>query len=370
MDTQLQYWIDTLQNATLPEDVFGPLDGSLREKTAVLQAEFRRIAALVHPDRYGNSKDQSAAADAFVRLQAVHQNALERIGAGTYRGRNTDPDAIRIQSPQRTYHLTGAYRLGQAVTIYPAACLIADRVVDVQVEIGPEEPLRHAVTALNTLKVQVDYDRFSAYFQQPIETFRVQMGTSTFAASVYGDRSGWYTLADVAVKYPAGIDPRDMAWIFRRLLTALGFVHRAGIVHAAIFPENVLIEPGQHGLMLTDFYSASSSAGVINSPVIYLPPGRGGWMPANSDPDTLLSPGFDLYLAGQCMRFILGGDPPDRTALHGVPPAINSFLRGCCLPDVRACPQDAWQLLQEFDQLIDKLWGERQFHPFKMAFTA
>jgi hypothetical protein len=370
MDTQLKQWIDTLQNATLPEDVFGPLDGSLREKTAVLLAEFRRIATLVHPDRYANSADQSAAADAFVRLQAVHQNALERIDAGTYRSRNPDPDTIRIQSPQRTYHLTGAYRLGQAVTIYPAACLITDRVEDVQVEIGPEDPLRHAATALNTLKDQVDYDRFSAYFQLPIETFRVQMGTSTFAASVYGDRSGWYSLADVAVKYPAGIDPRDMAWIFRRMLTAVGFVHRAGIIHGALFPENVLIEPDQHGLMLTNFYSASSFASVINSPVIYLPPGRDGWMPVIPDAGALLSPGFDLYLASQCMRFVLGGDPPDRNALSGIPPAINSFLRGCCLPDIRACPQDAWQVLQEFDQLIEKMWGERQFHPFKMAQAA
>ena len=41
--------------------------------------------------------------------------------------------------------------------------------------------------------------------------------------------------------YPDGVDPRDVAWMWRRLLVALGLAHRAGVVHGAVLPEHVLI---------------------------------------------------------------------------------------------------------------------------------
>ncbi len=36
-----------------------------------------------------------------------------------------------------------------------------------------------------------------------------------------------YTLAEVRAAYPAGLDARDVAWVWRRLLTVLGFAHAA-----------------------------------------------------------------------------------------------------------------------------------------------
>ena len=44
---------------------------------------------------------------------------------------------------------------------------------------------------------------------------------------------------------------------------------------------------------------------------------------------------------------------------------LRMFLKGSILPGKRA-PQDAWALLQELDDLLHKLWGERTFHPFQM----
>lgn len=368
MNTDLQQWMDKLQAATLPEDVFGPADGTLRQKAAAIQTEYRRIAGQIHPDRFRDPAEQQLASEAFVRLQTIYQTACERIADGSFHAMDPSDDTILIQSPKHTYHLTGKYRSQNPITIYPAQCLIADRVEEVDVEIGPSDPIRNAADAFKRIQEQADFEQFSPYFSLPLETFQVQMGTSTYAASVFKTRSGWYSLADVAVQYPTGIDPRDMAWIFRRLLTALGFIHRARIVHGAIFPENILIEPEQHGLELIHFHSSVDMMTSGWSPTVYIPPGRTPWMPTSGAVEVLS--GFDLYLAGLSMRFILGGEPTERTNLPGVPAALSSFLRGCALPNIAACPQDAWQVLQEFDQLIGQMWGERQFHPFKMAVTA
>ena len=57
-------------------------------------------------------------------------------------------------------------------------------------------------------------------------------------------------LGDIA---SGGVDPRDAAWMWRRLLVALGFAHRAGVLHGAVLPEHVLIHPGEHGLVLVDW---------------------------------------------------------------------------------------------------------------------
>jgi hypothetical protein len=50
-------------------------------------------------------------------------------------------------------------------------------------------------------------------------------------------------LTALAAGFPDGLDPRDAAWMRRRLLACLGWAHRARLVHGAVFPEHVLIHP-------------------------------------------------------------------------------------------------------------------------------
>ena len=52
------------------------------------------------------------------------------------------------------------------------------------------------------------------------------------------------------------------------------------------------------------------------------------------------------------------------------PAPLRAFLRGCTLPNPAARPQDAWSLLAELDDLLDRLYGPRAFRPFTMPATA
>jgi hypothetical protein len=56
-------------------------------------------------------------------------------------------------------------------------------------------------------------------------------------ANVIGRLTGFRTLAQVRAAYPRGVDPRDAAWMWRRLLVAVGAAHRAGVIHGAVLPE-------------------------------------------------------------------------------------------------------------------------------------
>jgi hypothetical protein len=74
-------------------------------------------------------------------------------------------------------------------------------------------------------------------------------------------------------------------------------------------------------------------------------------------------PAADIFMAMRCIAHVLGGD-----AVTGALPAaagrhIAGFLKGASHPDPRRRPADALALKDEFDELIDRLWGPRTFAP-------
>lgn len=144
------------------------------------------------------------------------------------------------------------------------------------------------------------------------------------------------------------IDPRDAAWMFRRLLTGLGWAHRAGVVHGAVLEEHVLIHPAEHGLALVDWcYSGERVVAVVKH--------RRDAYPPEVFTDRRNTPATDVYMAVGLLRRLVG---------DGLPAALQRFADGCSYDAPRMRPQDPWALLGEFDELLHKLYGPRTFRPF------
>lgn len=189
----------------------------------------------------------------------------------------------------------------------------------------------------------------------------------------------FYSLADVLDQYPDGIDPRDMAWMYRRLLVALGFTHQAGFCHGAVLPQNVLIEPDVHGVVLSGWAHAvtipkdgectcwdciNDLACTAQAPELAgAYPGFEGWYP----PDNLASPALDVYMAAVCVVSLIGGDPTaPASRVAGLPSEYYAFLGGSLNPAPEHRLSDAWQVLEYFDALLQRLYGKRRFRPFSM----
>ena len=122
--------------------------------------------------------------------------------------------------------------------------------------------MRREATALTRLQDVVD-PALLAYFPPLVATGQRDDARSGIRRHVnlIGALSGFRSLADVRAAFPAGVDPRDAAWMWRRLLVAIGAAHRAGVIHGAVLPEHVLIHPAVHGLVLVDWcYSVSGPA--------------------------------------------------------------------------------------------------------------
>lgn len=185
-------------------------------------------------------------------------------------------------------------------------------------------------------------------------------------AHVFGFLDGFYSLGEVRDHYPDGVDPRDMAWMFRRLLVALGFAHRAGYLHAAVLPQHVMIHPEKHGLVLIDWTHAvrTEEDEFFSNEIPVEARRQGDWYPheVSHDPGSWT----DLYMAANLMSWLMGGDPTSATLPAKIEREYRIFLSTLLNVDWRQRPHDAWMVLRHFNDLIERLYGKRRFRPFSI----
>src|SRR5690606_7950292 len=79
---------------------------------------------------------------------------------------------------------------------------------------------------------------FRAFFPEPVEAIRHRDPATGVErhGTVLGGLAGFVPLSELHRAHPDGIDPRDAAWMWRRLLAAAGAAAEAGVVHGATQP--------------------------------------------------------------------------------------------------------------------------------------
>jgi serine/threonine protein kinase len=169
-----------------------------------------------------------------------------------------------------------------------------------------------------------------------------------------------YTLEEVREHFPHGLEAVHVAWIWRRLLSILSYSHSQGIVHGAVLPPHVLIEPTTQKLVLIDWSGAISVGSGQRLRVIS--GGHLNWYKRENISSMLPAPRLDIALAARNMIYLLGGDPVAAIMPPSIDPALQRHFSGCISRGASPSPQlEAWRLLGELDQVIEGLWGARQF---------
>jgi hypothetical protein len=307
--------ISRIEAARRPADLFG----SDSPRT------YRRLARLTHPDaRPGDAR----AARAFAKLAALWRQHRGDQGPGRLVARGD---------------LANLYETRQGLLKLPR-------------DPADNDLMEREAAALTRLRACGDR-RFLPYVPRLLEVQRHRDPRSGARrhANVLERLHGFHSLAEVHRAFPDGVDPRDVAWMWRRLLVAVGFAHRAGVVHGAVLPEHVLIHPGQHGLALLDWCYSVSDHTPDHVPAIV--ERYRHWYPPEVLGRRAAGPSTDIYLATRCMTQLMGA---------WAPKPLITFARGCALPNPKRRPHDAWLLLGELDELLERLYGPRRFRPFTM----
>lgn len=315
---------------------------------------YHQLARALHPDTAGTSGTSGAAGTGDADQQATA--AFVRLTELWRQHGATGRDTVTIDTGRHRYVVDRRPRyMGDLADLYRHG---DDQLVKIPRDPANNDLIAREQTALARLAEDGD-PRYLPYVPRLVDHFR-HRDAATGAirqVTVLGSPAGLYSLAEVRRAHPDGLDPRDAAWMWRRLLVGLGFAHRAGLVHGAVLPEHVLIEPDQHGVVIVDWCYAS----VDGSPVPALVPAYTDWYPAEIRRRRRPGPGTDLAMAAHCLAWLTGDRAPE---------PMRRFTDGCQLADLRQRPDDAWRLLAEFDDLIERLWGPRRFRPFTMPAPA
>jgi len=358
MNLTLTELLHQLQNATTMTDVFGPLP-ALGEDA--LKQRYRTLAAIAHPDR--NLGQRTTADEAFKLLQQWHTLALRQL-----RGAAAQATPL-IDITTRLHHYVGteAPVHGDLCDLYPAnaegTAVLLKSVRDAR----NNDLLQTEAQTLRRISRALTGESLRAHFPTLIE--HVLMADATGQArqiNVLQTATGFVSLAAVLRTYPSGIDTADAAWMFNRMLAALGVTHSLGIVHGALTLDHVLICPADHNGMLIDWcYSVPIGEPIKAVSLAYMndyPPEVQARQPATA--------ATDLYMAAQCLVRLLGGKPhhtgtnpvlPDR-----VPKPIRTLLHACLLPARARRAGDAWELFDDFNAALHRCYGAPKFRPFTL----
>ncbi|MFJ9416444.1 MULTISPECIES: molecular chaperone DnaJ [unclassified Streptomyces] len=326
-----------LAAARAPADLF-PADDAAAARI------HRRLARLLHPDAVPEAERPVAEAE-FARLDTLWR-------------RRTATTRPTLTTRRRTYTLGPVAASGDLAVLreasYERGGTRHRALLKIPRALADNDLMEREASALNRLARRGE-PRHRGYAPRLLETVRHRdpdTGAERRINSLV-PLTGWHTLTDVRAAHPDGLEPRDAAWMWRRLLVALGWAHRAGLVHGAVLPDHLLIHPGQHGLVLVDWcYSTALGERVpalVERHRDHYPPEVTGRRPATE--------ATDIHLASRTMATLMG---------ERAPQPMRAFLRGCTLPAEARRPHDAWRLLAELDELLDRLYGPRTFRPFAM----
>ncbi len=150
------------------------------------------------------------------------------------------------------------------------------------------------------------------------------------------------------------LDPETVAWITERVLNALLYLHHHGVIHGDIKPQNIIVQPDIHAVVLVDFGLAvvkptprSKAQGYTE----YFSP------PEQRAGKTLL-PGSDFYSLGMLMIYALSGSMKAVEQVRvpaSVPDLISDFVKSLIAHDILARPEG--DLFEKFREIRHKAFG-------------
>ena len=353
---KLQAIIIMLDKAVCPEDIFGVLNGE------PLAIKFRKLAKQVHPDLFPSAEKEKAE-EAFKSLQSWYEKAESKVAAGTYGDRASTE--VSIQTKTDLYQVTKRLAKGDICEVYLASNKAKKDVV-LKVTRTPVNNDLTANEAKTLTHMRADDSpakdlKIMAHIPQLLDSFELRDAKVKKRVNVLNYTPKCYTLAQVREAYPHGLQLADAAWMFNRMLGALLAAHQSHVVHGAVVPDHFIVFPEDHNGVLLDWNYAVAPGGTIKA----ITPAWRSFYPPEVLAKKPVQPGTDLYMAANCLMFLLGGNVQSHEFPSSLAYPVRGLLRSCWLSQPHR-PQSAFDLHKDFGELLKAIYGRPKFRPFVM----
>lgn len=372
MDTELQTLFNFLNNAKNPEDIFGNLGiGSNDDRLSNCLKVFRHLVQKAHPDHYMVLEDKKRAEEAFKLLNIMKQKAESKILNNTY-GDITKAapsnEIIKIVANKFTYSLGKILSSGSVSDVFSGTrtdVKYPEVLVKISRNASNNSFISNEAAMLKAIHKDADEKGLIKLFPNYLDSFGVSDPSKTIRfANVFSKETDVYGLDEVIKQYPKGINERDMAWMFKRILSALWYAHQRNIIHGAVLPPNVLINIKTHGIILIDWcFSQTFSDEDKKAKVKAIDTEYEEYYPKLSVVENTITPSTDIYMAAMTMIKILGGDVRKKE-IKNVSKEISRIFRACIMEPPAF--NDALFVHDEFKKTIDTIFGPPKFRDFVM----
>ncbi len=300
----------------------------------------------LHPDTVGDH-DKDKANEAFIRV------------AGFYDNQNPSPTTdIVLHTKEHIYKLGEVAASGSISVLYWAKMLDdGDREILVKMPRNASDNDLMTAEGNALTAVANGPETYKIFFPEVVELFSHRETNNNVQRKclVLEPIKDVYTIEELVKSKP--IDSRDIAWIFRRIYTAVGHLHSLGLSHNALTPNNILVDPAAHHVYIVGL-GYSTKVGTSMKAF------DGEWL-SSYPPEVRIKkphggPETDIYMIGSAMLFT-GSDMPGRMKAHAKALMASK-------PTDR--PKDAWVLLGAFDKLLSEIFGPPSFHEMTVPATA
>jgi hypothetical protein len=346
---ELTYVAEQLKSIKRPEDFFGP-------NFSFAQAIYHKFMRQAHPDL--NPSNPTLAVKVSADINVLWAEAQDRNSRGIY-GTDKPTHLPTIASAKGSYILVDKEFVGDVADLY--------RVEEggiVKVARSPKDTdlLANEARILGQVLPRGSArGEYNMFIPSLVDSFRLKADHAVRAVNVLDMPRHLYSLREVIAAH-GELDPKHMTWMYRRLLKLLGYIHRHGVIHAAITIDHVLIDPA-HGLHLCGWSYAVKAGETIKA----IPQPHKDLYPEAVFKKIPPRPGLDIAMAAQCMVQLMGGNPETGELPLHVPAPLHRYFKSWWVAGVNQT-NDANKLLHEYDELIERLWP-RKFIPFQMPFT-
>lgn len=337
-----------IHDATSYRDVF------LVGDTQSIKAAYRGLARILHPDRVVSDRKAEASA-VFDRLSGLYQAASQALQDGRFYESAPlvvfDSQAMRHEVAtelRRYFDMTTGYRARST-----RGATVTDSIIKVAQVPADNELLAAEADALGLLAGTGD--EHTMFFPELLDSFAVADGRRRLRANAITRLDGFVNLEEVRARYPKGLHPLDMAWMWRRVLWTLGGAHEVGVLHGALVPSNILIYPAMHGVVLADWCYSVTRVDTTYPPLKAVVGVRRDWYSKNILQRKAPTTAHDVALAARSMQFLTEG--------ADVPNLMKQYFARCVGGDES---RSAYELLAQFDTILQHLgapYYPRLFRP-------
>lgn len=313
-----------------------------RASTEVINAAFKALTLKYHPDR------PTGDLGIFTSISNAREVLADRTERAKYdRALHGELSSKKVIGSYEVVKFLAEGAMGRT---YVVRHLLTKKlaVLKACLEVGPE----HEEIMLNEARAIWDIRHYA--FPSVREVMKLEDGALAIVMTYVPGPT-----LEQAVKHLGPLDPEHACWIFERLLAGLNFLHANGVIHGDIKPQNIVLQPQNHGAIMIDFGLAMIKPTKRDVNI--------GFTAHFSPPEQLSSerkpliPESDLYALGMTMIYALTGKMAKRTdpALKKLPEDLQTFLMQLSHPDILKRPNWDTDLLQLFGAIRMKSFGTR-----------